>query len=300
MQIRLGFLGLGKMGAGMAARLLDTGHTVTVWNRTAARTEALEAAGAEVATVPADVVTRSELIISMLHDDQAAYDVYSGTNGLLSVPAGEKLFIDMSTLRPEAARDLAERCSAKGAAFIDAPVSGTVGPARTGRLMALVGGSEANLERARPTLEALTRRIVHAGPVGNGSLLKLVLNLPLAVYWQSLAEALALGHSGGLALDTMLDAVSDSGGALSALSHKISMIIDDSADVAFDIATMEKDARAILAVGAEFGIQMPTTTAALTAYSSAHAAGLGSADAVAIIRYLLDSLDPSDIEQSPP
>jgi 3-hydroxyisobutyrate dehydrogenase-like beta-hydroxyacid dehydrogenase len=77
MQIRLGFLGLGKMGAGMAARLLDTGHTVTVWNRTAARTEALEAAGAEVATVPADVVTRSELIISMLHDDKAAYDVYS-------------------------------------------------------------------------------------------------------------------------------------------------------------------------------------------------------------------------------
>jgi 3-hydroxyisobutyrate dehydrogenase-like beta-hydroxyacid dehydrogenase len=236
----------------------------------------------------------------MLHDDQAAYDVYSGTDGLLSVPAEGKLFIDMSTLRPEAARALAERCSAKGAAFIDAPVSGTVGPARTGRLMALVGGSEASLERARPILEVLTRRIVHAGPVGNGSLLKLVLNLPLAVYWQSLAEALALGHSGGLALDTMLDAVSDSGGALSALSHKISMIVDDSADVAFDIATMEKDARSILAVGAEFGIPMPTATAALAAYSSAHAAGLGSADAVAIIRYLLDSLDSSDIEQSPP
>jgi 3-hydroxyisobutyrate dehydrogenase len=98
----------------------------------------------------------------------------------------------------------------------------------------------------------------------------------------------------------MLDAVSDSGGALSALSHKISMIVDDSADVAFDIATMEKDARSILAVGAEFGIPMPTATAALAAYSSAHAAGLGSADAVAIIRYLLDSLDSSDIEQSPP
>jgi len=300
MQIRLGFLGLGKMGAGMAARLLDSDHTVTVWNRTASKTEALEAAGAEVATAPADVAKRSELVISMLHDDQAAYDVYSGTDGLLSVPAEGKLFIDMSTLRPEAARELAERCNEKGAAFIDAPVSGTVGPARTGRLMALVGGTEADLERARPILKALTRRIVHAGPVGSGSLLKLVLNLPLAVYWQSLAEAVALGHSGGLDLEMMLGAVSDSGGALSALSHKISMIVDNSADVAFDIATMEKDARSILAVGTDFGIPMPTTAAALAAYSSAHAAGLGSADAVAIIRYLLDSLDSSDKDQSPP
>ena len=141
------------MGAGMAARLIDTDHPVTVWNRTAAKTEALKALGAEVAADPADVATRAGLVITMLRDDRAAYDVYTSSNGLLSVPAEGKLFIEMSTLRPEAARELAQRCIENGADFIDAPVSGTVGPARTGRLMALVGGTEANLERARPVAQ---------------------------------------------------------------------------------------------------------------------------------------------------
>ena len=211
-----------------------------------------------------------------------------------SSPVDGKLFIEMSTLRPGAARELADRCRESGADFIDAPVSGTVGPARSGRLMALVGGSEENFERARPVLESLTRRIVHAGPVGSGSLLKLVLNLPLAVYWQSLAEAVALGHAGGLELESMLDVISDSGGGLSALSHKVSLIVENSNNVAFDVATMVKDAKSIIATGTEFGIPMPTTTAALAAYTAAHKAGLGSADAVAIVRFLLDSLETSD------
>jgi len=290
MQSRIGFLGLGKMGAGMAARLLETGHAVTVWNRTSHKCEELRALGATVAIEPAEIPTRTDTIISMLRDDQAANEVFNGTGGLLTVPVTGKLFIEMSTLRPEGAVALASQCERAQADFIDAPVSGTVGPARSGRLMALVGASDDNLNRARPVLEDLTRRIVHAGPVGSGCLLKLVLNLPLAVYWQSLAEAIALGRAGGLEIETMLDVINDSGGALSALSHKVKMIAENSSEVAFDIATMEKDANSILAKGEEYGVPMPTMKAALAEYKAAHAAGLGDADAVAVVHFLLDTL----------
>jgi 3-hydroxyisobutyrate dehydrogenase-like beta-hydroxyacid dehydrogenase len=297
MPSQIGFLGLGKMGAGMAARLVETGHDVIVWNRTLAKCDALREFGAMVATVPGEVSAQTEIIISMLHDDYSAEEVLNGADGLLSVPVDGKLFIDMSTLRPEAAKAMAQSCNEHGAEFIDAPVSGTVGPARSGQLMALVGGSEANLERARPILEHMTRRIVHAGPVGSGSLLKLVLNLPLAVYWQSLAEAISMGHAGGLDIETMLNVINDSGGGLSALSHKVSMITEGSADVAFDVKTMIKDAHSILAKGDEYSIPMPTMSAALDSYNAAHAAGLGDADAVAIVRFLLDSQDSASPEE---
>ncbi len=279
------------MGAGMAARLIDTGHDLIVWNRTAGKTTPLVEMGATAAGTPAEVAEQSDTIITMLNDDASAEAVYSAADGLLTVPVKGKLFIEMSTLRPPTSRELAQRCEQLGAAFIDAPVSGSLGPARSGKLMALVGGSAENVERARPVLEAMTRRIVHLGDVGSGTLMKLVLNLPLAVYWQALAEGVALGQAGGLDLRTMLETINDSGGALAALSHKVDMIADDLPKVAFDVATMEKDVRSILAIGDAAGIEMPATKVALDIYHQANAAGHGSDDAVVIVRRLLDSLD---------
>jgi 3-hydroxyisobutyrate dehydrogenase-like beta-hydroxyacid dehydrogenase len=291
---RIGFLGLGKMGSVMAPRFLDSGFPLTVWNRSAAKAAPLAAAGARIAESPAGVAAHADVVISMLRDDGAARAVFSGGDGLLSAAIDGKLFIEMSTLRPETTRALAEECVRRGAAFVDAPVAGTVGPARDGKLMALLGGSAADLERARPVLAVLTRRIVHAGPVGHGALLKLVLNLPLAVYWQSLAEAAALGCAGGIALETILDAMQDSGAALKVLPLKIPLILEGSDYAAFDIATMEKDATAIVEAGERFGVPMPAAAAALAAYSSANAAGLGAADAVAIVRRLSDGFGTND------
>lgn len=290
----IGFLGLGKMGAVMAPRFIDAGFELTVWNRSAEKARPLADAGAAVASSPADVAAAADVIISILRDDAAAENVFRGRDGLLSVDVAGKLFIEMSTLRPATARSLAERCEQQGAAFIDAPVSGTVAPAKDGKLMALVGGAEADVERARPILDVLTRRIVHAGPVGQGDMLKLVLNLPLAVYWQSLAEATALGAAGGLELATMLDAMADSGAATKVLPLKAPLIIEGSDYVAFDIATMEKDARSIVETGAAFGVPMPTTSAALATYAAANAEGLGAADAVAIVRRLCDEFGTED------
>jgi len=289
--VEIGFLGLGKMGAPMAPRLLEAGFPLTVWNRTVEKTRGLAQAGARVAASPAEVAAAGEIVLSVLSDDDAVREVFSGPDGLLSVPVADKLFIEMSTLRPQTARDLAGLCEACGARFIDSPVSGTVGPAREGRLMALVGGSEADLERARPVLDALARRIVHVGPVGQGSLMKLVINLPLAAYWQSLAEAAAMGHAGGLDLGLMLDVMKDSGASLAAFPKKIPEILGETADVAFDIDTLHKDVASILETGREFDVPMAVTSAVLSACESAREAGLGSADAVKLVSFLIDSLD---------
>jgi len=292
--VKLGFLGLGKMGAPMALRLLETGFPLTVWNRTIEKTETLTESGASIAANAAEVSANAEIVLSMLGDDDAAREVFNGPDGLLSVPVRNKLFIEMGTLQPQTAKDLESLCQKCGAGFIDAPVSGTVGPAKEGRLMALVGGSEADLERARPVLDALTRRIVHVGPVGHGSLMKLVINLPLAVYWQSLAEASAMGHAGGLDLSVMLDVMKDSGASLAAFPKKIPEILGQSAAVAFNIDTLHKDVKSILETGRELGVPMEMTNTMLSACESAQKAGLGSTDAVTLVRFMIDSLNESN------
>ena len=189
----IGFLGLGKMGAVMAPRLLEAGHDLTVWSRTEKKSRTLVANGARLAANPAEVSASAEIIVTMLADDAAVMDVFSSPGGLLSSSVGNKLFIDMSTLRPSTVLTLAQQVNSANARFIDAPVSGTVGPAKAGQLLVLCGADEVDFRRAQDILRIFSRRIIHAGPVGCGALLKLVVNLPLAVYWSALAEAVALG-----------------------------------------------------------------------------------------------------------
>lgn len=287
---KAGIVGLGKMGAAIASRLLDTGHELIVWNRSPARARDLIERGARAARTPAEVAAAADVVIVMVRDDGASLEVFAGPDGLLSVPVSGKLFIEMSTVRPATAIDIGRRCREKGAGYIDSPVSGTVGPAKEGRLLALVGGDEADLTRARPTLEKLTRRIVHAGPVGRGALLKLVVNLPLLVYWQALAEAVAMGLAGGLDLELILDTIQDSPAALAALGIKRPAILDPTANVASDVTSMQKDLNYIVETGSRYGVPMTASAAALATYAAANAAGLAAADAVVIVRFLADEM----------
>ena len=287
---RLGFLGLGKMGAAMAPRLLGDGRSLVVWIRNAARVGPLVAAGATAASTPRELVRDADVVFVMIRDDAAAASVYEGPDGLLAGDAGGRLFIEMSTLRPATIARLDALVRGRGAALLDAPVSGTVGPARDGKLLALVGASAADLQRARPFLDLLCRRIVHAGPVGQGALMKLVVNLPLAVYWQSLAEALALGHAGGLEYRAMLETLQDSSAALAVLGLKTPVILGDAPAPAFDVASMQKDVLYMLETGSASGVPMPATAAALATYSAAIAGGLGAEDAVAIVRFLAERM----------
>ena len=204
------------MGSVMAPLFIEAGHQLTVFNRNKDKSEALREQGAMIASNPAEASQASEYVFTMLSDDAAVESVFLSEQGLLSIDVKDKLFIDMSTLKPSTVKMLAKKVSDASAYFIDAPVSGTVAPAAKGQLMFFCGGASEQIERARPLLDILSRRIIHAGDIGSGSLLKLVVNLPLAIYWQALAEAVSLGSSGDLSDEIMLDAIADSSAALAA------------------------------------------------------------------------------------
>src|SRR5882724_4861827 len=208
------------MGAAIAQRLLSLGHEVTVWNRTAEKTRALAAAGAKVAATPARVAVVSETIITILTDAAAIDAAYHGKDGLLSATVSGRLFIEMSTVRPETERALAAKLRAKGAAMIECPVGGTIGPAKDGKLFGFVGGEAADVARARPLLEQMCRRIEHVGPVGAGASVKLAINLPLLVFWQAFGEALALCRSLGLEPAKIVDIFADTSGGPNVLKGR--------------------------------------------------------------------------------
>lgn len=294
---RIGIAGVGRMGRAIAERIIAAGYPLTVWNRTAARAAPLRDAGAALAASPRALAQASDIVLTLLTNDQAIEAVYLGPDGLLSGAVAGKLFVEMSTVRTATIQHLATAVAQRGAALVDAPVSGTVGPARAGQLLALVGGTEADVARVRPVLNTFCRRIAHLGPSGSGTTMKLALNLPMAVYWQALAEALALGQQFGLDLATMLDLIADSPAALAALRMKIPIILGQPDEVAFDVGGVRKDLLAMIATGQQFGVPMPAASAALLSFTAATAAGLGQQDLAAMIPFYLRSVQAATTPQ---
>lgn len=283
--MKLGVAGIGRMGAAIAERLLKHGHAVTVWNRSPAKAQALTALGATVAETPAALAASCDIVLSILTDAKAISAAYDGAQGLLGGPVGGKLFIEMSTVRPETQRALAAQVAAKGAALIDCPVGGTTGPAREGKLLGFVGGTAADLARARPVLELLCRRIEHVGPVGAGASLKLAINLPLLVYWQAVSEALALCAPLGLDPARLIDIFADTSGGPNVLKTRGPTLaaalggkVPD--NVTFNIDSIRKDLATMIEEGRALGYDLPVTARALECFDAASRAGLGEGDAV--------------------
>jgi 3-hydroxyisobutyrate dehydrogenase len=273
------------MGAAMAGRLLAHGHEVVVWNRTAAKTQPLADAGANVAASPAEVAMRSEIILTILTDADAIQATYNGESGLLSGAVTGKLFVEMSTVRPETERKLAQAVTAKGAFLIDCPVGGTVGPARDGKLLGLAGGDAQHVARARPLLDQLCRRVDHVGAVGAGAAMKLTINLPLAVYWQACGEALALCQPLGLDAAKVIEILAESSGGPNVLKTRGPALTGALNGVApspvtFDIDSIRKDLRTTLEEGRALQRELPLAAKALDCYDQASRDGLGAADAV--------------------
>lgn len=285
--MRIGIAGTGRMGAAIAQRLLGLGHQVTVWNRTAEKTRPLAAAGARVAATPAQLAAASETVITILTDAAAIEAAYHGKDGLLSGDAGGKLFIEMSTVRPETERALAGKIRARSAAMIECPVGGTIGPAKDGKLFGFVGAEAADFARARPLLEQMCRRIEHVGPVGAGASMKLAINLPLLVFWQAFGEALALVRPLGLDAARLIDIFGDTSGAPTALRNRAPALAaaiqgKEVSPITVDIDAMRKDLRTMVEEAEALGTQLPVTSRALECYEQASAAGLGKGDITAI------------------
>ena len=222
------------------------------------------------------------MIITILTDANAIDSVYSGANGILSADANGKLVIEMSTVRPETEKALAERVTARGAGFVECPVGGTTGPAKEGKLFGFIGGADAEVARARPVLEKLCRRLEHVGPVGAGASMKLAINLPLVVFWQAFGEALALCRELGVDPQRMADMFGDSSGGTNALKNRLGPVAQalggQEVPGTYDVDSMRKDMRTMLEVAGARGVELPVTAAALACYDEGASAGIGSMD----------------------
>jgi 3-hydroxyisobutyrate dehydrogenase len=281
--MQVGVAGLGAMGAAIAARLIEVGHQVTVWNRTPEKAKPLAEAGAKVVGSPAEVAAASEAVITILTDGKAIDDVYNGPKGLLSGDAKGKLFIEMSTVPPKVETDLAPKVRAKGAALVECPVGGSTAPARKGQLLGLMGAEPADAARASPILEQITRRLEHCGPIGAGSKMKLAINLPLMVAWQAYGEAFAIARSVGWEPKRLLDLFVESNGANNALKMRADMIVamfegKEPGPTTFSIANAVKDLRTMVETGESLGADMRGTKAALTGFEDANRHGNGGED----------------------
>jgi 3-hydroxyisobutyrate dehydrogenase len=271
------------MGAAMAARLAEIGYQVSGWNRSAEKAKPLAAAGVTIVETPAALTAGADTIITSLTDAAAIDAVYGGRDGLLSGPVEGHLFIEMSTVPPAAEIALAAKVRAKGAAFVECPVGGTVGPARTGKLIGLMGAEEPDAVRARPLLKQLCRRLEHAGPVGAGAVMKLAINMPLMIYWQALGETLALCRDVNIDPARLMDLFSDTSGGPNVLKVRGGAIADmlkggSGGTATFDIDSCRKDLRTMLAEGKARGIAMPLVEHTLACFDETSRAGWGARD----------------------
>jgi 3-hydroxyisobutyrate dehydrogenase len=288
--MHIGIAGIGRMGAAIAHRLIETGDAVSVWNRSKDKLKPLTDAGAKVAASPAELASAAEAIITILTDDAAVEAVYGGRAGLLAGNVQGKLFIEMSTLKPQTEVALAEKVRAKGATFVECPVGGSIAPARQGKLIGLMGAEPADAARARPILEQLCRRVEHCGPVGSGSVMKLTVNMPLMIYWQALGEALALCRPLGLDPARVLDLLSDTSGAPNVLKVRAPAVADmlkggSGGAVTFDIDTAIKDLRIMLAQGRQDGLDLPLVEQTLACYEEVKRKLSGAAEASSLSAY---------------
>ena len=288
--MQIGIAGLGKMGSAIAQRLIEVGHDLAVWNRSLEKARPLANAGAKVAANPADVARNAQTVITILTDAAAIDAVYGGPAGLLAGDVTGKLFIEMSTVAPATETALAEKVRAKGAALVECPVGGTTGPARQGKLIGLMGGEPADVERARPILEHLCRRLEHCGPVGAGAVMKLTINMPLMIYWQALGEALALCRPLGLDPARLMELLADTSGGPNVLKVRGPAVATmlkggDIGPVTFDIDSALKDLRTMLGEGKRQGLELPLVERTLSCYEETKGKVSGAAEVSAVSVY---------------
>ena len=281
--MQIGIAGLGRMGAAMAARLMEVGHTLAVWNRSPEKAKPLVDAGAKRADTPEDVAEHSDVIITILTDESAIDHVYNGEQGLLAGDVTDKLFIEMSTVRPDVQVTLARVVRARGGRYVECPVSGTTGPARQGKLFGFMGAEAGDAALAKPILDQLCRRLEHVGPVGNAALAKLTVNMPLMIYYQALGEALAMARPLGIEPERMMDIFSDTSGGANVLKTRgpvlAKMMRGEDVPVMFPLEGCIKDLNAMQAEGKARGLTLPLVQMTLACMEESVSKGFGPKEA---------------------
>jgi 3-hydroxyisobutyrate dehydrogenase-like beta-hydroxyacid dehydrogenase len=268
---RIGFIGLGRMGRRMAARLLKAGYPVSVYNRTRNRAEELAQLGASIAESPFRLAGSVDLVLSSVADDEALAEVMFGGEGALEGATPGSVFIDLSTVDPRASVRLSEAGRARGVHVLDAPVSGSTPQAEQGQLIVFVGGEQPVYERCRPVLEVLGKAALYMGPSGSGSTTKLCVNVLLGMGMQSLAESIAFGERAGLQRARLLEALAATSVLSPSQRSKFDNIEWDVYPATFPQRLMFKDFALIMRRALELAIAMPATAAAAQVAAAEHA-----------------------------
>jgi len=281
---KVAFLGLGIMGNGMAQNLLKAGFPLTVYNRTRSKAEPLVSKGAQVADTPREAAAGAQIVFSMVGDDIASKAVWLGDDGALAGARPDTIAIECSTLSLEWVRELADMAAVRNMAFLDAPVTGSKDAAEAGELRLMIGGDAVVLERARPALEAVSKRIDHFGPTGAGATVKLINNLMGGVQAAVLAEGLALAERAGLDLEQVVTFIINAAPGSPLVKGKAArMAHRDYEDTQFALKWMHKDTTYALRAADAYGVPMPTLAAAREVYRIARNLGLDDADFAAVI-----------------
>ncbi|MBA2792577.1 MAG: NAD(P)-dependent oxidoreductase [Thermoleophilaceae bacterium] len=282
---KVAFLGLGIMGAPMAANLARAGVEVVAFNRTREKADALAAehANVSVADTPAEASKLAGAAISMVPDVPEVEEVLLGPGGAVEGLGEGDLAIDMSTISPTASRSIGERLGESRIAFLDSPVTGSRPKAEAGTLTIMAGGPEHAFERARPLFEAMGDLVVHAGPQGHGSMIKLINNTLAAVNAAGLAEGLALARAAGLDTDRTLEVLASGSGNSAMVELKAQPMLEGEFDPLFKLEHMLKDVRYMITEARALGVEPRVADTARGLYSQASENGLGERDFAAVI-----------------
>jgi 3-hydroxyisobutyrate dehydrogenase-like beta-hydroxyacid dehydrogenase len=275
--VKVAFIGIGKMGLPMAGNVLRAGHELTVFNRTASRSDPLRDDGATVATSAAEAVRGAEVLVTMVADGAAVDAQLEGDEGFLSEAPDGLVWLEMSTIGPTAARRFAARAADAGIQMLDAPVSGSVAVAEAAGLVAMVGGPSEALERARPVLEAMTKAHFHLGGSGAGAAMKLGVNVMIASQTVAISEALNLAEAAGIERADAYDVIAAGALASPFVEYKKAAFLDpDGTPPAFALDLMRKDLKLALEQGEAAGL--PLFGAGAAAEAVTVAAGLEGGD----------------------
>jgi len=292
---KLGFVGLGVMGGRITKRLLDAGHHVTGYNRTASKAEWLVKTGMRLGKTPRAVAEAADVVFSMVANTEALRAVADGPGGILAGLGTGKIYVDMSTVSPAASRTLADQVREKGAQMLDAPVSGAVPTVEAGRLSIMVGGERETFDKVLPILRDIGPVVTYVGANGQAVLMKIAVNLSLAVQMLAFSEGAILAQKCGIARKTAVEVLLNSVMASPMIKYRGPFVLEMPEEAWFNVDMMQKDVLLALELGRQFDVPLPTTAVTNEFLTAARGMGLADQDFAVLYEVLasISGLRPS-------
>jgi 3-hydroxyisobutyrate dehydrogenase-like beta-hydroxyacid dehydrogenase len=280
--VKIGFVGLGAMGMGIVPRLIAGGHTVTGWNRTRAKAEPLFKLGMRWADSPREVARESEIVFSIVTDAAAVKSVALGDHGIIAGLRKDGVYLDMSTIAPDASRAIAAEFAKAGLTMLDAPISGSTATLTEGKASIMVGGDQAAFERVQPVLLAIGPKVTYIGASGLAVQMKLAINLVLMVEVIAFCEGVALAEKGGVAREVAVDAMLKSVVASPVLGYRGPFILEGKMPAVplADVNLQQKDMLLVLELGRKLGVPVPLAAAANEMMNACRGLGIDHRDFV--------------------